>query len=278
MGLNVLSPTLGRPEDRVALTCTAKLAKALSGQCAALFAMPDPADAFIWAGEGLTQPPSAEAIDAAREIQTSAENRVQAAIEAVNASVVLPSGIALLTRIDSMARATVEYLALHDMAVFSQDAVKSGGPMGSAFEAALLKARAPVLVAREDDIVGKPAFIAWDGGLEAGRAVRAALPILQKSGSVSICQAVSEVGDRARAGVDPVLLQARLRASEIDAQIVLVDASSSANAASGILELAGPGSLLVSGAYAHSRAQEMIFGGATRTFLAGEGPSLLLSH
>lgn len=278
MGLNVLTPTLGRPEDRASLTCAAKLAKALSGRCSALFAMPDPADAFIWAGEGLTQPPSAEAIEAAREIQHSAESRVQASIDSVNASVIPPGGIALLKRIDSMSRATVEYMALHDLAVFPQDAVKSGGPMGGAFEAALLKARAAILVAREDDIVGKPVFIAWDGGLEAGRAVRAAIPILQKAESVSICQAVSEVGDRARAGVDPALLQSRLQACGVEAQIVLVDASSSANAASGIAELAGAGSVLVSGAYAHSRAQEMIFGGATRTFLAGSGPSLFLSH
>ena len=68
MGLNVLTPTLGRPEDRMALTCAAKLAKGLSGRCAALFAMPDPADAFIWAGEGLTQPPSAESLDRTRAI------------------------------------------------------------------------------------------------------------------------------------------------------------------------------------------------------------------
>jgi len=278
MGLNVLTPTLGRSEDRAALTCAAQLAKALSGSCAALFAMPDPADAFIWAGEGLTQPPSAEAIEAAREIQISAENRVLAAIDSVHRAIMPPGGISVLKRIDSMSRATVEYLALYDLAVFPQDSAKSGGPLGSAFEAALLKARAAVLLAREDDIVGKPAFIAWDGGLEAGRAVRAAMPILQKSQSVSICQAVSEVGDRARAGVDPGLLQARLQASGVEAQIVLVDASSSANAAMGIMELAGPGSLLVTGAYAHSRAQEMIFGGATRSFLAGTGPSLLLSH
>lgn len=278
MGLNVLVPSLGRPEDHIALTCAANLAKATLGKCAALFAMPDPADAFIWAGEGLTQPPSPEAIQAAKDVQVSAESRVQASIDSVNAMVMPDGGITLLKRIDSTARATVEFLALHDLAAFPQDAIKSGGPMGGAFEAALLKARAPVLVALEENIIGKPVFIAWDGGLEAGRAVRAALPILKKAISVSICQAASEVGDRARAGVDPALLQARLQADGIDAAIVLLDATSSANAASGILELAGPGSVLVTGAYAHSRAQEMIFGGATRTFLNGKGPSLLLSH
>jgi len=278
MGLNVLAPTLGRPEDRIPLACAANLAKALSGRVAALFAMPDPADAFIWAGEGLTQPPSAEAIEAAREIQEAAEHRVQTAIDSINATVMPPNGVTLLKRIDSTSRATVEFLALYDLAVFAKDSAKSGGPMGGAFEAALLKARAPVLLAREENIIGKPVFIAWDGGLEAGRAVRAALPILEKASSVSICQAENEVGDRARAGVEPSLLQERLQAAGIDAQIVLVDATSSANAAAGIVELAGPDNLLVAGAYAHSRAQEMIFGGATRTFLSGEGPSLFLSH
>ena len=36
--------------------------------------------------------------------------------------------------------------------------------------------------------------------------------------------------------------------------------------------------ILVAGAFGHPRLQEFIFGGATRTFLSAEGPSLFLSH
>jgi nucleotide-binding universal stress UspA family protein len=37
--------------------------------------------------------------------------------------------------------------------------------------------------------------------------------------------------------------------------------------------------LLVAGAWGHSRLREAVFGGATRTFLAcKDGPSLLLAH
>jgi nucleotide-binding universal stress UspA family protein len=276
--LDILAPTLGRPGDETALLCAARLALGLNGRVAALYALPDPADAFVWAGEGLTAPPSAEAIEAARELQEDADRRIQVMIKSVQDAVPLPGGVPCLTRTDSTARAVIEFSALFDLIVFPADVAKSGGPLGGAFEAALLRARAPVLLAREADILGKPAFIAWDGGLEAGRAVRSALPILRKASSVTVCQAASEVGDRARAGVDPNLLQARLQSAGITTQVTLIDASSSANAAEQILAVAGAGSLLVSGAYAHSRAQEMIFGGATRTFLSSKGPSLFLSH
>jgi nucleotide-binding universal stress UspA family protein len=36
--------------------------------------------------------------------------------------------------------------------------------------------------------------------------------------------------------------------------------------------------LLVAGAFGHPRLREFIFGGATRTFLNADSPSLFLSH
>ncbi len=36
--------------------------------------------------------------------------------------------------------------------------------------------------------------------------------------------------------------------------------------------------VLVAGAYGHTRLKEFIFGGATRTLLGSDGPSLFLSH
>lgn len=276
--LDILAPTLGRPEDEKALLCAANIAIALKGRATALYAMPDPAETFVWAGEGLTAAPSAEAIEAAHELQAQTTKRVQAMVLAVQHKAGLSNEITCLTRVDSTARAVIEFSALFDLIVFPAEVAKSGGLLGGAFEGALLRARAAILLAREANIIGKPAFIAWDGGLEVGRAVRAALPILRSASSVTVCQAASEIGDRDRAGVPPDLLKQRLQAAGVPSQVMAINASSSANAAEKILSLAGEGSLLVSGAYAHSRAQEMIFGGATRTFLSSTGPSLLLSH
>jgi nucleotide-binding universal stress UspA family protein len=36
--------------------------------------------------------------------------------------------------------------------------------------------------------------------------------------------------------------------------------------------------ILVAGAFGHTRLQEFIFGGTTRTLLNSDGPSLFLSH
>jgi nucleotide-binding universal stress UspA family protein len=275
--LDILAPTLGRPDDEIALLAAAKIAATVGARAEALFAVADPGAEFVWAGEGFVAPPSPQAIEAAREIQEAAGQRAANLAKAAGEKAGLAGGMPCLTRQDSASRAIVEWSALVDLIVFPADAAKGGSPFAAAFEAALLRARAPILLARSTDILGKPVVIGWDGGVEVGRAVRAALPILKRAQSVTIAQVTSALGDRARAGVDPELLQARLAAAGIPAKVALI-APAGKTPAEALLGAAAGAGLLISGAYAHSRAQEMIFGGATRSFLSGEGPSLFLSH
>jgi nucleotide-binding universal stress UspA family protein len=171
-------------------------------------------------------------------------------------------------------------LPLADLAVVAQSSVAFEGPWSGPLGEVLMEGRAPVFVARgAAPAAGRPAAVAWDGSLEAGRAVRAALPLLRDASEVAILQDPDGLDTSPRSQADPDRLIAYLRRHGVRAEKVvnvrgrkigptLLQAAIDFNAG-----------LLVSGAYHHSRLAEAVFGGATHTFLSqGDGPHLLIAH
>jgi nucleotide-binding universal stress UspA family protein len=118
--------------------------------------------------------------------------------------------------------------------------------------------------------------VAWDGGKEASRAARTALPLLQHASKVVILSAPAQ----ASRYFEPQRLQRFLEMRGVNAEVQTL--SESGDVASLLLKAAiGVGAnLLVAGAFGHPRLQEFIFGGTTRSLLnaAGDSPSLFLSH
>jgi nucleotide-binding universal stress UspA family protein len=116
--------------------------------------------------------------------------------------------------------------------------------------------------------------VAWDGGKEASRAARLAMPLLEKASKVVIV-AAPKASSRS---FDPTRLQAYYAARGVKSVVELLTASG--EAAPALLDAAGKAGadILVAGAFGHPRLQEFIFGGATRTLLNSERPSLFLSH
>jgi nucleotide-binding universal stress UspA family protein len=131
-----------------------------------------------------------------------------------------------------------------------------------------------VLVARSGFSVGGVVAIAWDGGKEASRAVRTAMPLLEKASKVVILSAPAA----AQRQFDPVDLKAYLGARGVKAEITALEGAG--DAAPRLLKAAveAGANVLVAGAFGHPRLQEFVFGGATRTFLNAAAPSLFLSH
>ncbi|MFM5916457.1 MAG: universal stress protein [Novosphingobium sp.] len=119
------------------------------------------------------------------------------------------------------------------------------------------------------------AVIAWDGGLQAARALRAAVPILAHCGAVHLVT----VNDDA-AGDFPATESLRYLARHgISAELHQVAKAGSVEAtiAGEVARLHA--ALLVMGAYSHTRLREFMFGGVTRSFLGlASGPALLLAH
>jgi nucleotide-binding universal stress UspA family protein len=163
---------------------------------------------------------------------------------------------------------------LCDVVVFTNDPARGRGPLAEAFQQMVADEQRPVLIAREGLRVGGVVAVAWDGGKEASRAARLATPLLEKASRVVIL-AAPRASSRS---FDPARLQAYYAARGVRTDLeILPDPGDPApallKAATGLAV-----DILVAGAFGHPRLQEFIFGGATRTMLNAERPSLFLSH
>jgi nucleotide-binding universal stress UspA family protein len=179
------------------------------------------------------------------------------------------------------ARATLmRELPLADLAVVGQSCVAEAGTWIGPLGEALMEARTPVYLARDGiSTAGRPAAVAWDGGFQAARAVRAALPLLKDASAVAIVQDREGLDVSPGAPADPGRLRDYLARHGVAIETVLEAKGRRIGPA--ILDAAGAfgAALLVAGAYRHARLQEAIVGGVTRTFLKfDEGPHLLISH
>lgn len=118
-----------------------------------------------------------------------------------------------------------------------------------------------------------PAVVAWNGRAEAARALTAALPLLRRASQVTVIHAGTDdsgillpvIAFLARHGITAAACN--VPAGGRDAGAVLL----------GEAERRGAG-LLVFGAYGHSRARELIFGGVTRHILHHAKIPVLLAH
>jgi nucleotide-binding universal stress UspA family protein len=164
---------------------------------------------------------------------------------------------------------------LSDVIVFDSAAARGKGPLAEAFQQMVADEQRPVVVARPGLKVGGTVMVAWDGGKEASRAMRTALPLLQKAAKVVVAGAP---GASSRSFVLERLVEF-LAARGVSATTKTVEGAGG-DAASLLLGAAKEvgADVLVAGAFGHPRLQEFIFGGTTRSLLNNDGPSLFLSH
>ena len=90
---------------------------------------------------------------------------------------------------------------------------------------ALVFDRAPTLLVRGDHAaLGAPVAIAWDASAQAGRAVRAALPILAQAPAVAILQCPQGLTGMQREAADPARLRLYLmQHGVIEPKVVLTE-------------------------------------------------------
>ena len=151
--------------------------------------------------------------------------------------------------------------------------------LAGAFESALFGTPRPVLVvppsyqgATFDKV---QVALAWNGSMEADRAVAAALPFLAGTGAATVI--VGE--ERGRARPDVAGLSAYLKCHGIAARIVDVHGERAAlpEQILATAQDAGAG-LLVMGAYTHSRLREFVLGGVTNHVSTHARIPVLMAH
>jgi nucleotide-binding universal stress UspA family protein len=151
--------------------------------------------------------------------------------------------------------------------------------LAGAFESALFGAARPVLVVPESydgvTFVKMPVAVAWNGSLEADRAIGAALPFLASAGAATVI--VGEEQGRSRP--DVAGLAAYLERHGIAARLVEVRAERGALPAQILTAAQDAGAgLLVMGAYTHSRLREFVLGGVTNHVSTHARIPVLMAH
>lgn len=265
----IMVPLAGAENDRTILTAGRTVAEAFGAELAAVHVPADIADLMPWMGEGFMGGVQVSAIDSLKDAAEAGEQAATTALGACNYE---------KTRFISLKTPVWAGLAmearLSEVVMFDQHAACGRGPLAEAFQQVLADEQRPVLVARGGLKLDGTVVVAWDGGKEASRAARKAVPLLKQAGRVLIVGAP----DASSRTFDLARLQDFLAARQVKAETQAIEGSTDAGRL--LLEAArGAGAdILVAGAFGHTRLREYIFGGTTRTLLNSDGPSLFLSH
>jgi len=269
----ILAPLTGGEADAEVLAASAAIAAPFEAELAAVHVPADLAELMPWLGDSLmggVQSAAIEGIrDAAVQGAAAARRRCEACgyHQARFTALSSPIGEALATE-----------SRLSDLVVFDEAASRGRGPLAEAFRHILLGEQRPVIVAKRPGpgarLVGGIAALAWDGGKEASRAMRTALPLLARAAKV-VAIGAANASDRR---FDLEALARFLGLRGIACEIERIAATGDAGPALLAATKAAGADVLVAGAFGHARLREYILGGTTRTFLSHEGPSLFLSH
>lgn len=282
---HMIAIAAGGDGDSQALGLSSSLASQHHGVAEVLPIYPDSAADMIalglTLGATLSQEAVAELAAAERELQVRIETMARAA--ANEGDLVYGAGegaprMVVLNRGLRPALALSRHAPLADLFIFGQGHLDHG--IGrDAFGQCLLAERAPVLIARQDpDSLSGPAAIAWDGSAQAGRAVKAALPLLAMASEIHIVQCVGGL-DRDASDPDADTLNDYLQLHGVGEGVVTLVEGGDEGAALIAAAKGKMATLMVAGAWGHSRLREAVFGGATRAFLGSRsGPNLLLAH
>ncbi|MFC4933059.1 universal stress protein [Massilia sp. GCM10023247] len=140
----------------------------------------------------------------------------------------------------------------------------------------LLACPRPVLVVpyiQRDASAGRHVLLAWNGSVEATRALDGALPLLRRAASVTVASFCAP--DAPAAGPE---LQAYLKRQGIGAECVVQAAR--LDSGEPLLSLAAErgADLLVMGGYGRLRLSELLLGGVTRSILGDMTVPVLMAH
>ncbi len=148
-------------------------------------------------------------------------------------------------------------------------------------EYVILNGCCPVLVvpfAGHFATIGKTVLVAWDGSIQAARAVAQAMPLLASAARVVVVIVDPVIGDDEHGEEPGADIALHLVRHGVNVEVRTV--ASAGDVGESLLATADQAGadLLVMGAYGHPRLREIMLGGATRTILQAATLPVLLSH
>lgn len=146
----------------------------------------------------------------------------------------------------------------------------------------VMQAGRPLLVAPDTanwlDL--RSVLVAWKDTSEARRAIADSIPLLRKARDVTVAEILEDGGDRSAAASRVKDVIAWLSRHGVSASERVPDHNESKSATRQLDDIAGEvgASLIVAGAYGHSRFRELVLGGMTQHLLTRSSRCVLLSH
>jgi nucleotide-binding universal stress UspA family protein len=146
----------------------------------------------------------------------------------------------------------------------------------------VMQAGRPLLVVPDqcDWLDLRSVLVAWKDTTEARRAIADALPLLRLAKDVTVAEVIEEGDGRTAVQSQIGDVVAWLARHAITATERVGDRKREGGAATALDEIAGDvgASLIVAGAYGHSRFRELILGGVTQHLVTQSARCVLLSH
>lgn len=129
-------------------------------------------------------------------------------------------------------------------------------------------------------VVGKTAMVAWDGSLEAARAVSGAIPLLRQAKLVQVTVFNPEIGPRAHGEEPGADIALYLERHGIEVEVARQHVGDQLDIGNAMLSHAADigADLIVMGGYGHARFREVLLGGVTQTILRSMTVPVLMSH
>lgn len=277
--MSIIAMLQGTPEaDTLTTQSALAIAKRLNLPLTGLCALPDPQSALMVVSTpesaGMSAAAATNIIEMQKEMLEKAEQAfrdvVSAGAHGLDCTFVHQVGIAEY--------AAASAATLSEAIVFPRSAAKSGEPLSLAFDHVMMDARLPLVLAGTRAFEPGPVIIGWDGSNGASRAVRFHSHLIRAFGDVVIAQNRKDAErDGARPGIAPGSLEDWLNRKGVKARSENIEGEVS----TALLTLAsGIGAtMVVAGAYGHSRLGERLFGGTTRRLLAAaDAPALALAR
>jgi nucleotide-binding universal stress UspA family protein len=123
-------------------------------------------------------------------------------------------------------------------------------------------------------------MVAWDGSREAARAVHDALPLMQHAKRTTVVTVSGTHAEPAGSRIPGSDIAAVVARHGINIELTDIVMTSTGSTGDALLSQAADlgADLIVMGAYGHTRWQELVMGGATRTILRSMTMPVLMSH
>ncbi|MBL8687050.1 MAG: universal stress protein [Alphaproteobacteria bacterium] len=276
---SILTLITGEEADLPTLQHAVQQAKNHQAQLQILHVKPDTRDMLPIIGDGMSGLAIEQMITS---VLQSADERAKKAKATADKIIAEQSkGMQITFQLIQGSEANVWALAgrFADLIIFSRPGSNNAIMANGGVDAILFETGHPTLMippvkrdVTKQDITSQP-VIAWNGSAQAARAVSWSLPFLQKSTMVTILNGTTN------AEIGPARLSKWLAAHGIKTTVKNFD-QGSRTIGSALLEEAGlvGGTMIVMGAYGHSRLRQFILGGATRELLQTASLPILLAH